>query len=28
LIATAGAYGHAMASNYNLRAPAEELLLS
>ena len=27
LIATAGAYGHAMASNYNLRAPAEELLL-
>jgi diaminopimelate decarboxylase/aspartate kinase len=27
LIATAGAYGHAMASNYNLRTPAEELLL-
>jgi diaminopimelate decarboxylase/aspartate kinase len=27
LIATAGAYGHAMASNYNLRAPAEELLI-
>jgi diaminopimelate decarboxylase/aspartate kinase len=27
LIATAGAYGHAMASSYNLRAPAEELLL-
>jgi diaminopimelate decarboxylase/aspartate kinase len=27
LIATAGAYGHAMASNYNLRAPAEELLV-
>jgi diaminopimelate decarboxylase/aspartate kinase len=28
LIATAGAYGHAMASNYNLREPAEELLLA
>jgi bifunctional diaminopimelate decarboxylase / aspartate kinase len=28
LIATAGAYGHAMASSYNLREPAEELLLS
>jgi bifunctional diaminopimelate decarboxylase / aspartate kinase len=27
LIATAGAYGHAMASSYNLRPPAEELLL-
>jgi diaminopimelate decarboxylase/aspartate kinase len=27
LIATAGAYGHAMSSSYNLRAPAEELLL-
>jgi bifunctional diaminopimelate decarboxylase / aspartate kinase len=27
LIATAGAYGRAMASNYNLRAPAEEVLL-
>ena len=27
LIATAGAYGRAMASNYNLRAPAEELVL-
>jgi bifunctional diaminopimelate decarboxylase / aspartate kinase len=27
LIATAGAYGHAMASSYNLRVPAEELLL-
>jgi diaminopimelate decarboxylase len=27
LIATAGAYGRAMSSNYNLRAPAEELLL-
>jgi diaminopimelate decarboxylase/aspartate kinase len=27
LIATAGAYGHAMASNYNLRAPAEEVLI-
>jgi diaminopimelate decarboxylase len=27
LIATAGAYGHAMASSYNLREPAEELLL-
>jgi diaminopimelate decarboxylase/aspartate kinase len=27
LIATAGAYSHAMSSNYNLRAPAEELLL-
>ncbi len=27
LIATAGAYGHAMASSYNLRAPAEELLI-
>ncbi|MGQ0428574.1 MAG: hypothetical protein ACT4UQ_01385 [Gammaproteobacteria bacterium] len=27
LIAAAGAYGHAMASNYNLRAPAEELVL-
>ena len=25
LIANAGAYGHAMGSNYNLRAPAEEL---
>jgi diaminopimelate decarboxylase/aspartate kinase len=28
LIATAGAYGHAMASSYNLRAPADELLLN
>ncbi len=28
LIATAGAYGHAMSSNYNLRTPAEELLLA
>jgi diaminopimelate decarboxylase/aspartate kinase len=27
LIANAGAYGHAMSSNYNLRAPAEEFLL-
>ena len=27
LIATAGAYGRAMSSNYNLRAPAEEVLL-
>jgi diaminopimelate decarboxylase/aspartate kinase len=27
LIATAGAYGRAMSSNYNLREPAEELLL-
>jgi diaminopimelate decarboxylase/aspartate kinase len=27
LIATAGAYGHAMSSMYNLRAPAEELIL-
>jgi bifunctional diaminopimelate decarboxylase / aspartate kinase len=27
LIATTGAYGHAMSSHYNLRAPAEELLL-
>jgi diaminopimelate decarboxylase/aspartate kinase len=27
LIATAGAYGHAMASNYNLRAPAEEVVI-
>jgi diaminopimelate decarboxylase/aspartate kinase len=27
LIATAGAYGRSMSSNYNLRAPAEELLL-
>jgi diaminopimelate decarboxylase/aspartate kinase len=28
LIATAGAYGHAMASSYNLRVPAEELVLN
>lgn len=27
LIATAGAYGRAMSSNYNLRAPAEELVI-
>ncbi len=27
LIAQTGAYGHAMASNYNLRAPAPELLV-
>jgi len=27
LIATAGAYGRAMSSNYNLRAPAEEVLI-
>ena len=27
LIATAGAYGASMASNYNLRPPAEEFLL-
>jgi diaminopimelate decarboxylase/aspartate kinase len=27
LIATTGAYGHAMSSRYNLREPAEELLL-
>jgi diaminopimelate decarboxylase/aspartate kinase len=27
LIATAGAYGRAMASNYNLREPAEEILI-
>ncbi len=27
LIATAGAYGHAMASRYNLREPAEELTI-
>jgi len=27
LIANAGAYGHAMSSNYNLRAPATEILL-
>jgi diaminopimelate decarboxylase/aspartate kinase len=27
LIATAGAYGHAMASSYNLRAPAEEVVI-
>ncbi len=28
LIATCGAYGHAMASHYNLRAPAREFLIS
>jgi len=28
LIAQAGAYGHAMASHYNLRAPAPELVVS
>ncbi len=28
LIATAGAYGRSMSSNYNLRPPAEELFLS
>jgi diaminopimelate decarboxylase/aspartate kinase len=28
LIANAGAYGHAMASHYNLRPPAEETVLS
>ena len=28
LIATAGAYGHAMSSRYNLREPAEELVLA
>jgi diaminopimelate decarboxylase/aspartate kinase len=27
LIANAGAYGHAMSSHYNLRAPAEEIVL-
>ncbi len=27
LVATAGAYGHAMSSHYNLRPPAEELLV-
>ena len=27
LIATAGAYGHSMSSRYNLREPAEELML-
>jgi bifunctional diaminopimelate decarboxylase / aspartate kinase len=27
LIANAGAYGHVMSSHYNLRAPAEELIL-
>ena len=27
LIAEAGAYGHAMASHYNLRSPAAELVL-
>jgi diaminopimelate decarboxylase/aspartate kinase len=27
LIATAGAYGRAMSSSYNMRAPAEELLI-
>ncbi len=27
LLATAGAYGHVMSSSYNLREPAEELLL-
>jgi diaminopimelate decarboxylase/aspartate kinase len=27
LIANAGAYGHAMSSRYNLRSPAEELIL-
>jgi bifunctional diaminopimelate decarboxylase / aspartate kinase len=27
LVATAGAYGHTMGSHYNLRPPAEELLL-
>jgi diaminopimelate decarboxylase len=27
LIADAGAYGHAMASSYNLRSPAPELVL-
>jgi diaminopimelate decarboxylase/aspartate kinase len=28
LIATAGAYGHSMASHYNLREPASELYLA
>jgi len=27
LMATAGAYGHAMSSNYNLREPATEVLI-
>jgi diaminopimelate decarboxylase/aspartate kinase len=27
LIANAGAYGHAMSSHYNLRAPAPELFI-
>ena len=27
LIANAGAYGHVMSSNYNLRPPAAELVL-
>ncbi len=27
LIATAGAYGHSMSSNYNLRPPAQEIIL-
>jgi diaminopimelate decarboxylase/aspartate kinase len=27
LIANAGAYGHAMSSRYNLREPAEEIML-
>ena len=27
LVATAGAYGHAMSSQYNLRTPAEEVVL-
>ena len=28
LIATAGAYGHAMSNHYNLREPAAEVLLA
>ena len=28
LISTAGAYGHSMSSHYNLREPAEELVLA
>jgi diaminopimelate decarboxylase/aspartate kinase len=27
LVADAGAYGHAMASHYNLRPPAPELVI-
>ena len=27
LVASAGAYGHSMSSNYNLRDPAHEIML-